>query len=116
MDYEKLKLKIKTLLAEKQSSETKMCEEIGVTREGYSKSFRVGSININTLESVAIYLGVPLWHLLADTKSMAATNEDDGYKQKYFQAVEFIAQKLGMPNFNFVSGVAMCLSLFFWLY
>lgn len=115
MDYEKLKLKIKTLLAEKGSSETKMCEEIGVTREGYSKSFRVGSINVNTLESVAQYLGIPLWHLLADTKAnISGENED--YKLKYFQAVEFIAQKLGMPNFKFVSNVAMCLSLFFWLY
>lgn len=115
MDYEKLKLKIKTLLAEKGSSESKMCEEIGVTREGYSKSFRVGSINVNTLESVAQYLGVPLWHLLADTKAnFSGENED--YKLKYFQAVEFIAQKLGMPNFKFVSNVAMCLSLFFWLY
>jgi transcriptional regulator with XRE-family HTH domain len=113
MDYEKLKIKIKILLAEKGTSESKMCEEIGVTREGYSKSFRVKSINVNTLQSVANYLGVPLWHLLGDTKTNISTENED-YKTKYFQAVEFIAQKLGsMPNFKFVSNVAICFSLFF---
>lgn len=115
MDYEKLKVKIRTLLAEKASNDSKMCDEIGITREGYSKMFRVESININTLEKIANYLGVPLWHLLADTKANVS-GENEDYKLKYYQAVEFIAQKLGMPNFKFVSNVAMCLSLFFWLY
>ena len=116
MEYEKVKIKIKALLSEKGSTEQKMCDEIGITNVGYYKSFRSNSINVNTLDSIAKYLGVPLWHLLADTKQEVA-NEDESYKQKYFQAVEFIAQKLGMPNFKFVSGVAMCfLGLFFGSY
>lgn len=115
MDYEKLKQKVKILLSEKGSTEQKMCEDIGITNVGYYKMMRNESMNVNTLEKIANYLGIPLWHLLADTKAnVSAENED--YKLKYYQAVEFIAQKLGMPNFKFVSNVAMCLSLFFGLY
>lgn len=115
MDYEKLRNKIRTLLAEKGANESIMLEKLNMTGAGYYKMFKNESMNVNTLESIATYLGVPLWHLLADTKATATTNEDD-YKMKYYQAIEFIAQKLGYPNFKFVSNVAMCLSLFFWLY
>lgn len=115
MDYEKLRTKIKTLLAEKGVKESGMLETLNMTSAGYYKMFRNESINVNTLDSIANYLGIPLWHLLADTKVNASAESED-YKTKYFQAVEFIAQKLGMPNFNFVSNVAMCLSLFFWVY
>ena len=114
MDYEKLRNKIRTLLAEKGANESIMLDKLNMTSAGYYKMFKNESMNVNTLESIAGYLGIPLWHLLADTK--ATVGETDDYKMKYYQAIEFIAQKLGYPNFKFVSNVAMCLSLFFWLY
>jgi hypothetical protein len=100
MDYEKLRTRIKTLLAEKGVKESGMLETLNMTSAGYYKMFKNESINVNTLENIASFLGVPLWHLLADTKGNILTDNED-YKKKYFQAVEFIAQKLGMPNFNF---------------
>lgn len=106
MDYEKLRIKIKSLLIENDLKEGEFAELIGMTRQGYSKMWANTSISLDTLDKMASALKVPTWHLLADTKATVTESED--YKTKYYQAIEFIAQKLGYPNFNFVSNVAMC--------
>ena len=100
MNYEKIRIKVKSLLLENDLKEGEFAELIGMTRQGYSKMWANSSISLETLDKMALALKIPTWHLLADTHSNISTDNED-YKTKYFQAVEFIAQKLGMPNFNF---------------
>ncbi|RFS17210.1 helix-turn-helix transcriptional regulator [Emticicia sp. C21] len=99
MNYEKLRAKIKSHLAIMDITESKLAQEIGMTRQGYSKMWKQKSVSLDTLDQIADFINIPLWQLIAETK--INHNETEDYKLKYFQAVEFIAKKLGgMPSFS----------------
>ncbi len=63
--FEELNRRIKALIDKKGITLTQMCEEVGITPDGYRKGIRNESLNFDFVVKLAIYFNHPL-QLLVD--------------------------------------------------
>ena len=65
--------KINVLMAENSISVARLCEEIGMTSNGYSKMWKNRSIKVETIQKIADFFELPLSNFIPSEYQMEGT-------------------------------------------
>ncbi len=85
--------KIQVLLVENKISVAKLCEEIGMTSNGYHKMWKNRSLKVETMQKIAKFFSVPLDSFFTTSNSPGYLINDpsssvEEIREKYIQALE----------------------------
>lgn len=88
--------KVNVLLAENKVSAVKLCENIGMTANGYSKMWKNRSLKVETIQKIANFFEVPLPHFFPSLNRAVEgsynfedeASEVNEFREKYIQALE----------------------------
>lgn len=81
--------RINVLMAENKVTIARLCDNIGMTANGYSKMWKNKSIKVETIQRIADYFKVPLSHFFdGEYPSNQTSGEVNEIREKYIQALE----------------------------